>query len=100
MTIRDATKLMFLRYKNINSDYMVLCKPVKNEIEGLIDEGILKSETLPIDKLNRWLGYVQHYLINLNLISIEGERDFSRPLFHEAYKTENVSIPESIEIKI
>jgi len=99
ITVREATKQMFIRYKSINNDFNVLCNPPKNEIEGLIQEGIDRAYELPVDKLNRWLGYVQHYLISNGLLSINGERDFSRPLYHEAYLNEGLEIPTTIEIK-
>lgn len=41
---------------------------------GIIDE-------LPLQKLNRWLGYIQGVLITFDLTTVEAERDFTRPLF-------------------
>lgn len=49
----------------------------------------------PIDKMNRWLGYIQSVLIMQNIFNVEDERNFSRPIFHIAYRTEGVTIPLS-----
>ena len=49
--------------------------------------------TLPLDKLSRWLGFVQGVMAVRGMISVEGERDFSRPLFHAAYAAEKLLIP-------
>ena len=35
------------------------------------------------DKANRWLGFVQGVVISAGLATIDGERDFTRPLFHK-----------------
>jgi len=49
------------------------------------------SKVWPEDKLNRWLGFVQGVLYAEGLITIENERNFLRPLFHQYYKTKNPS---------
>ena len=98
MTVRKATKLMFQRYEKINNDFMTLCNPPKSEVKGLIEEGISQAYKLPIDKLSRWLGYVQCSLISEGLVTIDGERDFSRPLFHNAYFNEGLDIPPKIDV--
>ena len=95
---RHATLAMFERYKKINNDFNTLCKPPKNEIEGLIDKGIEEVFTLPIDKLSRWLGYIQHYIISNGLTSVEAERNFSRPLFHQGYIEDGIDVPESVTV--
>lgn len=39
------------------------------------------SDRLPLNKLNRWLGYIQGTLISLGLTTVEAERNWTRPLF-------------------
>jgi len=39
------------------------------------------TSNMPICKLNRWLGYVQGVLIERGVLTVEGERDATRPLF-------------------
>lgn len=57
------------------------------------------AKNFPIDKSNRWLGYIQGILTINKIINVEEERDFTRPLFHEYYKKNNIKIPDSISIK-
>lgn len=47
----------------------------------------------PIEQSSRWLGYIQSILIFHNLITIDSERTFSRPLFHAYYSATNQLIP-------
>lgn len=51
-------------YRFIQSDFHL----------GIVDR-------LPLNKLNRWLGYIQGCLIWEGLTTVEAERDFTRPLF-------------------
>lgn len=53
-------------------------------------------ESTPLDKASRWLGFVQGCLVMHGLISVSQERDFSRPLFHAAYRETGISIPETV----
>jgi len=55
-----------------------------------------KAYIWPEDKLNRWIGFIQGVLFTEDLISIEEERNFSRPLFHEHYRRIGIKIPKSI----
>lgn len=88
-TVRDATKECFERYLlfRLDEGTLELCKTA-----------IQKIETLPIDKLSRWLGYVQGVAIERGLSTVKNERDFSRPLFHKAYTFEGTEIPKSVDI--
>lgn len=89
-TVRDATLHMFERYQSFNIQ--------DKQIAGLLNEGIKQISILPIDKLSRWLGFIQGYVIFNNLTTVNIEREYSRPLFHKAYKQENTPIPISIGI--
>lgn len=56
-------------------------------------------ETWPLDKTGRWLGYVQCLIIEVEGRStVEEERDFTRPLFHEYYDSMDIDPPLSIKI--
>jgi hypothetical protein len=39
------------------------------------------NRELPLEKLNRWLGYVQGVLIERGFTTVEEERNWTRPLF-------------------
>jgi hypothetical protein len=43
-------------------------------------QGIYLHEVSPIDKLNRWLGFIQAVAIFNNLTTVQAERDYTRPL--------------------
>lgn len=61
---------------------------------------LMKSEGMawPVDKLNRWFGFIQGVLFTVGLIDILEERDRTRPLFHAAYKLEGTPLPESVDV--
>jgi len=52
----------------------------------------------PPDKSSRWLGYCQYYMINKGYTTVNKERDYSRPLFHDAYNKLGYNIPKTIKI--
>lgn len=85
--IREVTKLLFERYLNQFK--------LSEELQRLSFKALEEIETYPIDKLSRWLGFIQGYVIFTNQTSVEIERNFSRPLFHNAYKAENIKIPHT-----
>ena len=90
-TIRLATKELFQRYLNEFN--------LTNNLKELSIEAIDKINDYPIDKLSRWLGFVQGYIIFTNQSTIDIERDFSRPLLHKAYENENIQIPKRYKTK-
>lgn len=91
MNIRKATEICFKRY---NDDFVLT-----DSLKELVEKALLEINNFPIDKLSRWLGFVQGYVIFSNQTTIDNERDFSRPLFHEAYKNEKIKIPKSFKTK-
>lgn len=90
-TIRLATKELFQRYLNEFN--------LTSNLKELSIEAIEKINDYPIDKLSRWLGFVQGYIIFTSQSTTDIERDFSRPLFHKAYENENIKIPKSYKTK-
>lgn len=49
---------------------------------ALCNEAITNFEAYPFDKINRWLGFIQGVLATMELIDVDEEREFSRPLLH------------------
>src|SRR5690606_15385660 len=95
MTVRRANALLFERYLAIigereseDGDETSLAN-----LAWMCRTALAGIETLPIDKINRWLGFVQGVLAIRGLITVQGERDFSRPLFHAAYHNEGTAAP-------
>lgn len=77
--IREVTILLL---KRCQKHY-----PTDSHNYKLAEEAIT-NQFLPIDKISRWLGFLQADLIHKGIMTVDGERDFSRPLFHEAYNIE------------
>jgi|GEM_PF-4558486 len=45
----------------------------------------IKTGEMQYGKSNRWLGFVQGIIIERGLTTINEERDFTRPFFHEEF---------------
>lgn len=56
------------------------------------------TEDLPEDKISRWIGFIQGVMSVKGYISVNEERDFSRPLFHSVYHNSCIPIPEIKDI--
>jgi hypothetical protein len=54
---------------------------------------LLEQPNWPDDKFSRWLGFIQGVMASRGYISVNDERDFSRPLFHAVYKSLGVTLP-------
>ena len=89
--IKVTAEQLFQRYLNEFN--------LTNNLKELSIEAIDKINDYPIDKLSRWLGFVQGYIIFTNQSTIDIERDFSRPLFHKAEENEKIKIPKSYKTK-
>lgn len=92
-TVREKTKeievlnILFQRYKDIiisNPDafneQQEKCQ--YDHLIKLCNEAIDNGINYPTDKLNRWLGFIQGILAHANLINVDIERDYTRPLLH------------------
>jgi deoxyribodipyrimidine photolyase len=94
MTVKEATFEMFRRYNTI-------MQPLEFENKGrlvLMCIHAISHPEYPIDKLSRWLGFVQGVLYSNNIIDLDEERDFSRKLFKQAYKDQGIEIPKSVDV--
>lgn len=81
MNLEEATKLCFKRYLDFD---------LTDNERILVEEAI--NGKYPIDKLSRWLGYIQGCIISRNLTTVEIERNFSRPIFQKAYENEGIEV--------
>lgn len=76
---------------------IAICRSRDSELLNQMSLTLLdKCEDWPVDKLNRWLGFIQGVLFTEGLIDIDTERDYTRPLFHQYYKSNNIDIPDSV----
>lgn len=54
-------------------------------IAWMIDTTLsVEAEKWPIDKLSRWLGFIQAVLVMRGVTTVKRERDLTRPLFTQA----------------
>lgn len=86
---KETMKLLAHRYQNMTGN-----EHIKNLCSSLIEN----IEKWPVDKSGRWIGFIQGEVINQGLTSVEIERNYSRPLFHEAYEEDGLSIPETVSV--
>ena len=54
--------------------------------------------TFPVDKISRWIGFVQGVLACQGLLNVTEERDRTRPLFHAAYQAMEIVPPASMNM--
>lgn len=79
---------------------MSLSTPIESRVKDMMDTILDNVNTWPVDKTNRWLGYTQALIIEVGQLStIERERDYTRPLFHDYYNRTNQPTPESVTAK-
>jgi hypothetical protein len=85
MNYRNILALLFKQYQYIFIDNGIVPEAFKDASSEnaywLAIQGQIHSETLPIDKLNRWLGFIQAVAIINKYTTVQAERDFTRPLF-------------------
>lgn len=99
VTVRSATKVLFERYIRIIREGAPVVEtygPAETSCDHLTWMCVRALENLdkwPEDKLSRWLGYVQGVLTVRHIISVDEEREVSRPLFHAAYTTAASPVP-------
>lgn len=72
-----AHKTLMVRYFNIATIYR------QQDIVDFCKKS-LKLENP--DKLSRWVGYVQGVLIERKILTVQQERDISRPIYQPIYK--------------
>lgn len=69
----------------------------REHLRWMVNEALEHFMAWPIDKTSRWVGFIQAALVLHGLTTVKAERDFSRPLFHAAYKRMGLSVPATAE---
>lgn len=89
--------------------YIDILRPIENidlHLDKVSNKNLLwmankiSTGDMLADKASRWLGYIQGVMATKGYISVDQERDFSRPLYHLAYGNMNLDIPKSEECNI
>lgn len=88
---QDVLKKLFLRYNRIIVDnkQVLTGLPERCNYENLLsltEEAIKNIESYPTDKMHRWMGFVQGILSVKGLISVDEERNYTRPLLHSYHE--------------
>lgn len=93
-----AVLTLFKRYRAIildNEDKLNggVSECAAGHLVNLCTEVIDNHQKYPFDKLSRWMGFVQGVLAVNGLISVEDERNFSRPFLHAIHKRKPPTYP-------
>lgn len=62
-------------------------KTSDTHLKWMLGECLLNIRTMPIDKMGRWVGFVQGVLVCEGILDVDDERDRTRPIFKKAYST-------------
>lgn len=96
-----ATDLERSLYINLLYRYEEMAEgtPSSQRVVKMMSEIVKNHRKWPKDKSGRWLGYVQAILIEVEgVTTVDAERDYTRPFFHELYKAQGYEVPETIDI--
>jgi hypothetical protein len=58
----------------------------------------MTTEGWSVDELSQRLGFVQGAMAVWGLITVDGERDRTRPVFHAAYAARGQAIPPTVAV--
>ncbi len=100
MTVQEATVEILKRYKGIllddaTMDLIHVSGTSTSHLIWMCKTAIDHADSWPVDKLSRWLGFIQGVMTMRGMISVQEERDLTRPLFHAAYEEEGREPPDS-----
>jgi hypothetical protein len=59
---------------------------------------IITHPDMIMDKQSRWIGFIQGVMAMRGFLSVQEERDHTRPMFHEAYIEMNMVVPVSVGV--
>jgi hypothetical protein len=74
-------------------------KTSSENLRWMLDRCLDEILTLPVDKIGRWVGFVQGVLAMSGHLDVDQERERTRPFFHRAYQATNQKVPETKEMK-
>ena len=101
--VRDAqAKVMAdLRALILNSREAIEANPLVesanyDNILWMMETGLHRNNSVPVDKTGRWIGFVQCALIVRHILDTKTERDQTRALFHAAYEATGQDIPPTL----
>lgn len=91
--MEDIVKALVARYDSKLDDSLA-----SDRLRNMMVSMLKNVNDWPIDKTNRWIGFVQGVMWTKGLIDIDEERDFTRPLFHTYYELHGIEKPASVDV--
>ena len=88
-------------YSVVQARYVAMATgtAVEQKVEQMMEQVVRHCRDWPTDKTGRWVGYAQCLLIEaVSVTTVEAERDFTRPLFHELYQRNGILIPDTVQL--
>ena len=61
-------------------------------------ETLLENNDWADLKIGKWLGFIEGFLIFNNITTVDNERNFTRKIYHEHYKKNNIKIPKTTDV--
>jgi hypothetical protein len=95
MTMDEIVSVLVARYRPLAKQ---LGTSGRERLENMLDILETNSHDWPVDKTHRWIGFIQGALWVSDLIDVDEERNFTRPLFHQFYRKLGLEIPDSVDV--
>jgi hypothetical protein len=67
-------------------------------LRWLMERVISEIDTFPLDKMGRWIGFVQGVLALSNNLDVDDTRNESREIYHQAYIATGQAVPRTMEM--
>jgi len=104
MEMRTVLFSLFSRYEKMIEQSANLITPSADELSlenclWMAKRAKLHIDVWPIDKLNRWVGFIQACVVMHGMTTVGIERDITRPLFHSVYTKQGIAIPDTASFK-
>jgi hypothetical protein len=90
---REILRIIFTAYRDKLISFDI--EPTNTEdfspgnAHWMCDTALTNLYSFPVDKLNRWLGFVQGCLISWKMTTVNEQREWTRPFFKEHYIRDN-----------
>ncbi|MFC4236249.1 hypothetical protein ACFOY8_13615 [Thalassospira xianhensis] len=89
--VSTATGHLVARYREMVAGYQGDARPLVTAISTMERAIDYASD----GEIGFWTGYLQALLVDEGLTTVAAEREYTRPVFHQAYHFQGISIPLS-----
>jgi hypothetical protein len=99
--VRRASVALFARYAAVLDSARGTDLPAPDgtgaaHLRWMCATALESSHDWSEDKLSRWLGFVQGVMCARGQLTVDDEREFSRPLFHAAHHAAGLPAPAPV----